>query len=579
MQLYCNKKLCALLASALLSPILTPLALASSPSFDLLRGHTEIQMEYDEEAGWWAGVSYTLSTSFDNPGVNDVVRIEADALEFVLPPLTRQVSGSATDFFLPAGVPIWRIPQGFVEGTQFLGLRVLTPNNAFLTGSGDRYTPIGNGNINLRLLSMAGSGPDRGGLLGTWQDGSGFAPPKIGFNTSDGIDADDEITILRPGAHTHYNWAFTQPGVYEVNMEVYGRLVDGTDTSHPFTMTFQVPHEGALSEMEASLSLDRGDWALLCRDSRVSVTYAEQHCYLHATTPSSDPTITGFEMPFTFALNNPATSDTVGISAVSATSLPTFEGGVSLTLVKHVGPGEVIAMDLSSTALVDTRDGLDASDSWFISDGQRTGKLYFTEQGIHHLSFVATGFDAGNSPVSVSRQLLMRCGANVPAGHSYLEWADSYERAYGLSVGALSDPAGNFDGDAISNQLEYLLDVAGADPVTFDESSVSGNISRERIGRFSFMRDLHKDSLSDEAPALFPSFSQDLETWEIIGAGRGRNGLPIALGEVGSDGLPFRLHERPVITGNARSLFMKRDILNPASDQDSSFFRLETVTE
>ena len=117
MQIYCNKNLCALFASALLSLILAPSAVASSPSFDLLRGHTEIQMEYDDEAGWWAGVSYTLSTSFDNPGGNDVVRIEADALEFVLPPLTRQVSGSATDFFLPAGVPVWRIPQGFVEGT------------------------------------------------------------------------------------------------------------------------------------------------------------------------------------------------------------------------------------------------------------------------------------------------------------------------------------------------------------------------------------------------------------------------------------------------------------------------------
>jgi len=364
-----NKNLFTLFYGVFFSLGQLQMALASPPAFDLLRGHTEIQMEYDQDSGWWAGVSYTLSTSFDNPGEDDVIRVNADALEYVLPPLARENSGDATDFLVPEGTPIWRISQGFVEGAQFLGLRVVTPNGAFQTGSGESYVTIGSGNINLRLLSITGSGPERGGLLGTWQDGSGFTPRKIGFNTSDGIDVSDEITILRPGAHTHYNWAFTQPGVYEVNMELYGRFVDGTDTTHPFTITFQVPHDGTLPKVEASLVLNGNDWELLCRDMDSTVTFAEQTCYLQATTASADPDITGWEMPFTFAINNPATSDTVGISAASAMSTPNFEGGVSLALVEHIGPGEVIAKDADSNTLVDTRDGLDANDAWFISNG------------------------------------------------------------------------------------------------------------------------------------------------------------------------------------------------------------------
>lgn len=578
MQLSGNKIFPSVFAGSFIFLGQTPWVEARPPSFDLLRGHTEIQMEYDEETGWWAGVSYTLSTSFDNPGENELVRIEADAMEYVLPPLSREISGRGSDFLIEPGNQISRISQGFIEGSQFTGLRVLIPNGAFQTGSGDSFVTVGNGNINLRLLSVTGSGPERGGFMGTWQDGSGFTPRRIGFNTSDGIDTDDEIQILRPGTHTHYNWAFTEAGVYEVNMELYGRMVDGTDSSFPFTITFQVPHDGILTELNARPVFNDGSWGFLCQDEEDSVTFGEKHCYLHLTEPLADNELSGWQAPFTFDLASQETSDTVGISAESMMSSPDFPGGVLFSLVEHIGPGEVILRDSDAEALFDTRDGLDREDSVMLGEGALSGQILFTREGVHHLYFEAAGLGEAGEVVSQSQRFLVRCGANLPANHSYAQWAESFEEAYELPGGALSDPEGDFDGDGTENQIEYLLDVSGANPVVSEKLGrlIDGDSGAGLLRRFLFMRDLHKDLLDDSSPSLFPAFSSDLQSWETIGAGRGRNGLPIVESEVSEDGLPNRLHELPVISGNARSLFMERALSNPIAGGISGFFRFES---
>lgn len=515
-------------------------------------------MEYSQTNGWWAGVSYTLGTNFDNPQPNEIRRIDPDEVDIVLPPLSRQTSNAAASFVVPSGSPVWRIPQGFQEGNHFLGFRVLIPNGAFQAGSGDSFFPIGSGNVNLRLLSLTGSGPDRGGRLGTWQDGSGFSPPKVAFNTSDGVDEGDEVSILAPGTHTHYNWIFTEPGVYHVSLEVYGRLANGTDSAHPFTLTFQVPHDGILSSLRTSLAFDGSDWELLCSDQEASVTYAEQHCYLHATEPSTNPNLAGWQAPFTFASSSPTTSDTVGVSAAVAASTPSFAGGVTLELVNHIGPGDIVALNGNGSSLFDTRDGLDGNDSWLMSSPSSEGQLYFTEEGIHTLSFIAKGLDNSGNPVAVSRPLTLRCGANLAPAHSYADWAESYERAYGLTSGALADPNGNFDQDCLPNNLEYLLDAMGATPVGRDEVGRFDLDSNNP--RFIFLRDLHKDKLNDTAPALFPSQSFDLLAWETLTAP--------------NNGVPIGLHEVPVITGNARSMFMERSLSNPLGSSGASFFRL-----
>lgn len=558
MQLYGNKFLKVLPAASLSALAWPTQSAASSPPLDLIRGHYEVQMEYTPQNGWWAGVSYTLGSNFDNPEEGDIGRIDADEVEIVMPGLSRQTARGTATFLVPEDTPVWRIPQGFQRGNHFLGFRVIMPNGVFQSGSNGNYLPIGSGNVNLRLLSLTGTGPDRGGLLGTWQDGSGFEPPKIAFDTSNGIDEEDEVSILPPGTHTHYNWIFTEPGVYEVNLEVYGRLFDGTDTSFPFTLTYQVPHDGIVSSLDTSLVFDGSTWDLLCRDTEASVTYGEKHCYLHATEVSTDSEITGWQAPFSFALNSVPTSDYAGVSSTLAGSLPDFPGGVSLQLVEHIGPGEVIAKESGANPLFDSRDGLDSSDAWVLSGSPEQGLLHFTEAGIHHLEFVATGLDANGNPIASSGPLTFRCGADLAPDHSYAQWAESYERAYDLPANSLSDPNGNYDQDCLPNNLEYLLDVMGATPV---ERDGVGEFDFEATPpRFLFMRDLHKDSLDDSSPALFPSQSFDLETWETLTAP--------------NNGRPISLHEVPVHSGNARSMFMLRSLRNPLGDSNRSFFQL-----
>ena len=98
----------------------------------------------------------------------------------------------------------------------------------------------------------------------------------------------------------------------------------------------------------------------------------------------------------------------------------------------------------------------------------------------------------------------------------------------------------------------------GANPVNTD---TVGRFDLESdTPRFVFMRDLHKDKLNDSSPALFPSQSFDLLSWETLTAP--------------NNGFPISLHETPVVTGNARSMFMERSLSNPLGSAESSFFQL-----
>ncbi|MEM9080232.1 MAG: choice-of-anchor M domain-containing protein [Verrucomicrobiota bacterium] len=558
---------------------------ADSPSLDLIRGHYELQMDYDEVTGWWAGLSYLLPDQFgefdfDDPNLELIRRVDPAALEIALPSAARESSvGTVASFLAPAGTPVWRIPQGFEAGNHFLGMRVLIPIQGFQTRipNSNIYIPAEQGNISLRLLSISGTGPDRGGNLGVWQDGNGIDPPVIAFNSSNGIDSSDEVQILPPGTHVHYNWAFTQPGSYQVNMEIFGVLRDGTPTSHPFTVSFQVPHDGTPDSLDLRVAHDGNSWELLTVDLTDSVAYAEKHAYYHAATTSPSPGPTnpsnpiGWAIPFSFAPFSVSVADTIGTTHPETTNAPFLPGSTTVQLTSHLGPGHVLIYANDGSILIDSRDGLDSTDSFQTTETLVNGQLSFTDEGLHRLTFKVTNSSATLPPLTI------RCGANLPANHTYAQWADSFERAYNLPTGTLSDPTGNFDNDCLPHQLEYLLDLDFTDPTQPDSiGQFQTNASSQT--QFVFMRDLHKDLLNNNSPALFPSFSADLTNWETLD--RINDGLIYspALVPFGNtileEGLPVGLHEIPVVSGNARSLFMKRSLSNPSADPSSGYFQL-----
>ena len=53
-----------------------------------------------------------------------------------------------------------------------------------------------------------------------------MARPTVFMNSGDGVSGGDQI-VLSAGSHRHVNWAFTTPGVYEVDFEALRDLGGG----------------------------------------------------------------------------------------------------------------------------------------------------------------------------------------------------------------------------------------------------------------------------------------------------------------------------------------------------------------
>lgn len=155
-------------------------------------------------------------------------------------------AGAQFDFIgVGAGDPVWILPQVQDPALNFLGIGAeeLDPDNLF-----EDWDPDGAGGLasarwlQLDLVSVTGPG-----AFSAWLNGG----PTVSFATSDGITASDRALVLA-GGHTDYNWAFTQPGTYEVTLQASGRLAGGAvSTSAPATYTFVV----AAAPEPASLAL------------------------------------------------------------------------------------------------------------------------------------------------------------------------------------------------------------------------------------------------------------------------------------------------------------------------------------
>lgn len=137
-----------------------------------------------------------------------------------------------------AGAAFWVLPQSLTSGLLWLGTRAAIADEVF------RPLPpapvFGTGQLSLRLLAVEGSGPDAGGKFSLYStDAFGF--PSFAWSTADGIDEDDRIAPLNTRSHTHYNWAFSQPGDYLLTFEVTGYTrTEGVEVTTQATVHFQV---------------------------------------------------------------------------------------------------------------------------------------------------------------------------------------------------------------------------------------------------------------------------------------------------------------------------------------------------
>lgn len=208
--------------------VLLALAVASSANAASLytSGHGDLGIAYD-------GGAFELHQHLHAGAVVDGLTLVDEAEyapdELVIsvsnPSLPRPADSSFGFMGVIAGAPIWTLPA------------VQDLDRPFYSIASEELDPSDfTGNLTLTLLGMSGPGD-----FSLWEE-DGFGGANALFATSDGIGPAD-ILSLTPGDHSHFNWSFTQPGLYELTFKVDGiHNLDGaaTDTA---TYTFQVTPE------------------------------------------------------------------------------------------------------------------------------------------------------------------------------------------------------------------------------------------------------------------------------------------------------------------------------------------------
>ncbi|MFF8969926.1 anchored repeat ABC transporter, substrate-binding protein [Streptomyces sp. NPDC014995] len=94
--------------------------------------------------------------------------------------------------------------------------------------------------------------------------------PKVYVDSADGLDAKDSFT-LPPEAHTHVNWAFSEPGTYRLTVEGRTETLDGkTGEIGSGTFTFTV---GDAAEAPAGATVLDGGHADVTLDAQTGTVY------------------------------------------------------------------------------------------------------------------------------------------------------------------------------------------------------------------------------------------------------------------------------------------------------------------
>lgn len=162
------------------------------------------------------------------------------ALIIVADPPVLRPSGSEWDFLgVSAGQPLHVLPQSEDPARPFLGLA----SETLVRGQW--------ASLSVALVSLEAPA---GGHFALYQTDA-FGSPLVKFDSADGLGADDLLPLI-VGGHDHYNWAFTQPGLYRVGLAWQGvHHLDGprsAEGAFRFGVT-QIPEPGFTALLASSL--------------------------------------------------------------------------------------------------------------------------------------------------------------------------------------------------------------------------------------------------------------------------------------------------------------------------------------
>lgn len=544
-------------------------AAALTPQVDLIYGHYELHVDYEvtpgnADAGWKFSVSYDEDDDFSTSV--GVVRLDPETTPILAAPKTEtRVPSPAGVFsrFGPSGTTLWVLPQNNMLGVPFLGIRTTMPAGLFQARVGNNYSPSTQGSISLRLISVEGTGPDDGGTFATWKSES-FGTTVFSFDSTNGIGDADEIPTIPVSSHTHYNWAFTKPGLYRVTLEAKGKLMPafgGVITTARKTFNFAVPFSSRIiddGEIRVTASPEE-NLEIITADPLAPVGYAADRAMLEAVDPAGvqSQSLPGSvrQMSLSVSTKADAIPNGVGIPPETA-SLgldPAVWSNVELILQEVRGPGEM-AFIAGGTPVLKS-----AGDSIALPGGMPGNFLVaFTADGLYRVKVIARGMRSG-APF-MSRPVVLVFGAGVGADFSYAVWQNSFEKTANLPAGSLADIHGDYDHDGVTNGVEFAFFWQGLDPAIPDSGSMPRPVPPESgESSITFLRDTFKDPLDESLWQIRPSTSSDLLSWHTRSSR-----VP---------GFPLKIFETGAGRGNAHGRILLRRLRVMPAPHPRNWFR------
>jgi surface-anchored protein len=212
------------LTAGLLAVCLPSASAADVTVVDMTR--INIDINYDDVNGWDLGAHDELHD----------IAYGADEVLFYASKADRRTVPADPDFaFLGAGPgdTVWVLPQVFDPARLSVGVSAEGIADGTFASYFERDPRVRSTAPWVKLTLKAVRGP---GEVSVWQNDA-FGRPIVWMATADGVTRHDAVFIFS-GRDSDYNWAFTAPGIYEIDVVASAHLPGRRRPVHSDVVTY-----------------------------------------------------------------------------------------------------------------------------------------------------------------------------------------------------------------------------------------------------------------------------------------------------------------------------------------------------